>query len=156
MACAISSTPNITASAARCCSLALVPEDGGEEFYVTLDCDEPIDPVGRAQRHALPRHGAGRPGVAAAQPRATPRDALSHYLAARSRSRRSSPTGPRTSPNSAMLLMTGPGDDGPGPAADASGCVPLHGFSTAANSTVPHNALHDARALRDHVLEHLE
>jgi len=30
--------------------------------------------------------------------------------------------------------------------------VPLHGFSTAANSVVPHNALHDARALRDHVM----
>ncbi len=26
------------------------------------------------------------------------------------------------------------------------------GFSTAANSRVPHNALHDARALRDHLL----
>ena len=30
--------------------------------------------------------------------------------------------------------------------------VELPGFSTAANSKVPHNALHDARALRDHVL----
>jgi hypothetical protein len=30
--------------------------------------------------------------------------------------------------------------------------MPLTGFSTAANSKVPHNALHDARALRDHVL----
>ena len=30
--------------------------------------------------------------------------------------------------------------------------VTLHGFSTAANSVVPHNALHDARALRDHVV----
>ena len=31
--------------------------------------------------------------------------------------------------------------------------VPMSNFSTAANSKVPHNALHDARALRDHVLE---
>jgi hypothetical protein len=30
--------------------------------------------------------------------------------------------------------------------------IQLPGFSTAANSRVPHNALHDARALRDHVL----
>ena len=30
--------------------------------------------------------------------------------------------------------------------------VPLPGFSTAANSAVPHNALHDARALRDHLV----
>jgi hypothetical protein len=28
--------------------------------------------------------------------------------------------------------------------------LPLSNFSTAANSKVPHNALHDARALRDH------
>jgi hypothetical protein len=28
--------------------------------------------------------------------------------------------------------------------------LPLSNFSTAANSEVPHNALHDARALRDH------
>jgi hypothetical protein len=30
--------------------------------------------------------------------------------------------------------------------------MPLSNFSTAANSKVPHNALHDARALRDHIL----
>ena len=30
--------------------------------------------------------------------------------------------------------------------------VELSGFSTAANSKVPHNALHDARALRDYIL----
>jgi hypothetical protein len=30
--------------------------------------------------------------------------------------------------------------------------IALTGFSTAANSKVPHNALHDARALRDHIL----
>lgn len=30
--------------------------------------------------------------------------------------------------------------------------VPMSNFSTAANSRVPHNALHDARALRDHVM----
>ena len=30
--------------------------------------------------------------------------------------------------------------------------APMSNFSTAANSKVPHNALHDARALRDHVL----
>ena len=31
--------------------------------------------------------------------------------------------------------------------------VQLPGFSTAANSKVPHNALYDARSLRDHILE---
>jgi len=30
--------------------------------------------------------------------------------------------------------------------------TPLSNFSTAANSKVPHNALHDARSLRDHLV----
>lgn len=49
------------------------------------------------------------------------------------------------------LLVTGPGV-----MTEVSGLkfqfLPLSGFSTAANSKVPHNALHDARALRDHIL----
>ena len=50
-----------------------------------------------------------------------------------------------------MLLVTGPGvmSEVPGLRFEFR---PLSGFSTAANSRVPHNALHDARALRDHVL----
>ena len=54
-----------------------------------------------------------------------------------------------------MLLVTGPGLMVPVPPLTFT-LVPLHGFSTAANSVVPHNALHDARALRDHVMNHLE
>ena len=49
------------------------------------------------------------------------------------------------------LLVTGPGVMVEVPALTFH-FVPLTGFSTAANSKVPHNALHDARALRDHVL----
>ena len=49
------------------------------------------------------------------------------------------------------LLITGPGM-----MAEVPGLrfefVSLRGFSTAGNSAVPHNALHDARALRDHIL----
>lgn len=47
------------------------------------------------------------------------------------------------------LMVTGPGD-----MIDLRHLtfrlLPLSNFSTAANSKVPHNALHDARALRDH------
>ena len=50
------------------------------------------------------------------------------------------------------LLITGPGIMTEVPALTFK-FLPLSGFSTAANSKVPHNALHDARALRDHVLE---
>ena len=49
------------------------------------------------------------------------------------------------------LLMTGPGEMVPVPWLTFE-LVPLGGFSTAANSAVPHNALHDARALRDHLV----
>jgi len=50
------------------------------------------------------------------------------------------------------LLVTGPGVMAEVPSMRFQ-FVPLAGFSTAANSKVPHNALHDARALRDHFLE---
>src|SRR5689334_15102684 len=50
-----------------------------------------------------------------------------------------------------MLLLTGPGAMVEVPPLIFQ-FVDLPGFSTAANSKVPHNALHDARALRDHLL----
>ena len=49
------------------------------------------------------------------------------------------------------LLVTGPGTMAEVPEISFR-VVQLPGFSTAANSKVPHNALHDARALRDHIL----
>ena len=49
----------------------------------------------------------------------------------------------------AMLLVTGPGQMLTVPPLTLR-FEPLNNFSTAANSAVPHNALHDARALRDH------
>ena len=135
-------------------SLALVPEDGGEEFYVTLACDGPLDPW--VERHVVPypRHGPRAASVAAP--------------VARRRRRGARRTGSRMTPrreivadwpedwrNFAMLLVTGPGQMVTVPPLTFR-FEPLHGFSTAANSAVPHNALHDARALRDHVMNHLE
>jgi hypothetical protein len=49
------------------------------------------------------------------------------------------------------LLVTGPGVMAEVPPLRFQ-FIPLTGFSIAANSKVPHNALHDARAFRDHVL----
>ena len=49
------------------------------------------------------------------------------------------------------LLVTGPGVMAEVPRLRFQ-FVSLSGFSTAANSNVPHNALHDARALRDHIV----
>lgn len=50
------------------------------------------------------------------------------------------------------LITVGPGQMVPMPRLSFT-LASLPGFSTAANSAVPHNALHDARALRDHMLE---
>jgi hypothetical protein len=54
-----------------------------------------------------------------------------------------------------MLLVTGPGQMVTVPPLTLR-FEPMDNFSTAANSVVPHNALHDARALRDHVMNYLE
>ena len=54
----------------------------------------------------------------------------------------------------AMLLIIGPGQMLSVPPLTLR-FEPLNNFSTAATSAVPHNALHDARALRDH-MKHLE
>jgi len=134
-------------------SLALVPEDGGEELYVILECDAPIEPW--VERHVIPfldmvpdnlRSGrlsrkAAAETVAAWLAHDEAPDIIADW--------------PEDLAQIAMLLVTGPGSMVPMPGLTLR-FVPLHGFSTAANSAVPHNALHDARALRDHVMNHLE
>lgn len=129
-------------------SLALVPEDG-EEFYATLACDVPLFPW--VEQHVAPY--LDHVPVGLVSERLSRRDAaiaLSHYLAI-------DPEPviladwPEDIAQFCNLLMTGPGEMVPVPRT-AFELVPLGGFSTAANSAVPHNALHDARALKDHIL----
>ncbi|MFL6735166.1 MAG: hypothetical protein ACJ8EY_10790 [Sphingomicrobium sp.] len=134
-------------------SLALVPEDGGEEFYVTLECGAAIDPW--VERHVIPfLDMVPEPLKASRMPRSAAAEALAAWLALDS-----APDivadWPEDLAQLAMLLVTGPGTMLPVPPVSLH-FVPLHGFSTAANSVVPHNALHDARALRDHIMNHLE
>jgi hypothetical protein len=134
-------------------SLALVPEDGGEEFYVTLDCDAPIEPW--VERHVIPFLDMVPEQLKSPRlPRRAAAEALAGWLALDS-----APDivadWPEDLAQLAMLLVTGPGIMVSVPALSLH-FVPLSGFSTAANSVVPHNALHDARALRDHVMNHLE
>jgi hypothetical protein len=134
-------------------SLALVAEDGSEEFYVTIECDEPLDPwVGR---NVIPFLGmVPEPFRGSPLPRQNAAEALAAWI-----SQDPQPEivadWPEDLAQFAMLLVTGPGMMLPVPAMSLK-FQPLHGFSTAANSAVPHNALHDARALRDHVMNHLE
>ena len=129
-------------------SLALVPEDG-TEFYATLACDDDVLPW--VERNVMPY--LDHVPVGLVSPRVSRRDAaaeLSHYLAV-------DPAPvivadwPEDISQFCNLLMTGPGEMVPVPATTFQ-LVPLGGFSTAANSAVPHNALHDARALKDHIL----
>ena len=129
-------------------SIALVPEDGGE-FYATLSFDGDLHPW--VQRHVVPHLDHVPVGMIA--PRLSRRDAaieLSHYLAADPHPVMVADW-PEDIAQFCNLLITGPGEMVPVPPLGFD-LVPLGGFSIAANSAVPHNARHDARALKEHVL----
>lgn len=134
-------------------SLALAPADGGEEFYVTLAWADPIEPW--VERHVLPFLDMVPPGLLS--PRLGSEQAammLSAWLA-------NDPAPeiiadwPDDIAYFCRLLTISPGQMVPVPPLSFR-LLNLSGFSTAANSDVPHNALYDARALRHHVMNHLE
>ena len=88
-------------------SLALVPEDGGEEFYVTLECDGPIDPW--VERHVIPfLDMVPEPLRSPRLPRQAAAEALAAWLA-----HDSAPDivadWPEDLAQFSMLLVTGPG-----------------------------------------------
>ena len=133
-------------------SLALVPEDG-EEFYVTLECDDPVFPW--VERNVVPYLDTVPIGlVAPRMSRPEAAAALAAYLAADPEPELVADW-PEDITQFCSLLMTGPGLMVPVPPLTFR-LVPLQNFSPAANSAVPHNALHDARSLRDHFLSLLE
>ena len=129
-------------------SLALAPDDGGE-FYVTLECSEPIHPW--VERNVLPfldhvpvgHHSERLPREQAAK-------ALSQYLAMDPEPEIVADW-PDDIAHFCALLMTGPGMMVPVPRLTFR-LISLTGFKTSSNSNVPHNALHDARALREHMI----
>ncbi|QDP20520.1 hypothetical protein FMM02_04715 [Sphingomonas xanthus] len=134
-------------------SLALVPDDGGDEFYVTLKCSDPPDPW--VERHVLPYLDmVPEPMRGPRMSRREAAETLAGWLAT-DRAPEIVADWPEDLAQLAMLLVIGPGRMMPMPPLTLQ-FQPLAGFSTAANSAVPHNALHDARALRDHVINHLE
>ena len=133
-------------------SLALVPEDG-EEFYVTLECEDRIFPW--VERNVLPY--LDKVPVGLVSPRMTRRqaaDALAAYLGTDPEPELVADW-PEDVTQFCSLLMIGPGEMVPMPPLTFR-LVTLQGFSPAANSAVPHNALHDARSLRDHFQSLLE
>jgi hypothetical protein len=129
-------------------SLALVPDDG-EELYLTLDWDGPLETW--VERNVIPYlDSVPEQFVSPRMSRADAARTLAHYLAG-------DPDPlivadwPEDIAQLNALLVTGPGVMAEIPRLRCE-FIALSGFSTAANSKVPHNALHDARALRDHFL----
>jgi hypothetical protein len=134
-------------------SLALVPDDGGEELYLTLQCDMPLHAW--VERHVLPYMDTVP--VALQGPRLSRSDAakaVAFYLQ-REQQAEIIADWPEDIAQFCNLLMTGPGMMVAVPGLTFR-LMPLPGFSTAGNSEVPHNALHDARALRDHLQDLLD
>jgi hypothetical protein len=129
-------------------SLALVPDEG-EELYLTLDWEGTLDPW--VERNVVPYLDTVPDALVS--PRLSRADAartVSHYLAGDPEPLIVADW-PEDIAQFNALLLTGPGVMVEVPALSFR-FEPLAGFSTAANSEVPHNALHDARSLRDHVL----
>jgi hypothetical protein len=130
-------------------SLALVPEDGSEEFYVVIDHDGVQDEW--VARNVVPfLEMVPDPLKGPRLSREAAADALASWLA-HDEAPDIIADWPEDLAQLSMLLVTGPGVMKSVPPLTLR-FVPLHGFSTAANSAVPHNALHDARALRDHLM----
>lgn len=129
-------------------SLALVPDDG-EELYITLNWQVPLEAW--VERNVLPYLDTVPDQLRSARmSRVDAAETVAHYLA-------TDPEPyivadwPEDIAQFNALLLTGPGMMVEVPSLTFR-YLPLAGFSTAATSAVPHNALHDARALRDHVL----
>ena len=123
--------------------------DAGDELYLTLDWDGPLDPW--VERNVVPYLDTVPETLVS--PRLSRADAarlLAHYLAGDPEPLIVADW-PEDIAQFNMLLVTGPGIMAEVPPLTFR-FVELSGFSTAASSAVPHNALHDARSLRDHML----
>lgn len=142
-------------------SLALVPEDRGEEFYVTLHHPDSLERW--VEENVIPY--LDMVPEALMSPRLTSEDAARELSLWLTREQESQYFTPGNRSTDIEILADWPEDisqicnlltTGPGMMVDApslSFClIRIPGFSPAANSRVPHNALHDARALRDHVM----
>ena len=127
-------------------SLALVPDEG-DELYLTFKTEEPI--VEWVDRHVVPYLDSVPEQLACPRlARDEGAKALEHYLRHDDQAVIVADW-PEDVAQFCNLMITGPGD-----MVDIRHLtfrlLPLSNFSTAENSRVPHNALHDARALREH------
>jgi hypothetical protein len=129
-------------------SLGLAPEHGGDDYYVVVPMTE--EPTSWVARHVVPYlESVPRTLYNRLDPVAAAHD-IAAYLSTDPEPEIVADW-PEDIALFARLLVTGDAE-----IADVSNLrfhfVRTPGFSTAANSAVPHNALHDARALRNHLL----
>ena len=129
-------------------SLALVPDDG-DELYLTLRTSEPL--VDWVERHVVPYLDSVPEQLSCPRlSREDAADAVERYLR-HDEEPLIFADWPEDIAQFCNLMITGPGD-----MVEIRHLTfrlaPMSNFSTAANSKVPHNALHDARALRDHLI----
>lgn len=129
-------------------SLALVP-DRGDELYLTLQTSDPL--LDWVERHVVPYLDSVSQQLSCPRlARADAAHALERYLV-----HDDEPLivadWPEDIAQLCNLMITGPGVMIETPHVTFQ-LMTMSNFSTAANSKVPHNALHDARALRDHIL----
>jgi hypothetical protein len=129
-------------------SLALVPESG-DELYLTFKTPEPL--LDWVERNVVPYLDMVPEQLSC--PRLTRSDgaqALERFLLHDEKALIIADW-PEDIAQLCNLMITGPGEMIE--AREVAFCLlPMSNFSTAANSRVPHNALHDARALRDHIV----
>lgn len=129
-------------------SIALVPEIGDSEFYATVPLPETLHPW--VVRHVIPYLRMVPDGLHHEMTMAEVADEISHYLA-RDRQPVIVADWPEDIAHFCALLVQGPGEIIDIATTEFQLLRGL-GFSAAANSRVPHNALHDARALREFVI----
>ncbi|HEY7004862.1 MAG TPA: hypothetical protein VH392_00110 [Sphingomicrobium sp.] len=129
-------------------SLALVPDDG-DDLYLTFKTSQPL--LDWVERNVVPYLDSVPHQLSC--PRLSRQDAA-HALETYLRHDEEPlifADWPEDISQICNLMITGPGE-----MIDTRHVtfrvVAMSNFSTAANSRVPHNALHDARALRDHIV----
>lgn len=130
-------------------SLALVPEQGDQEFYALLEMPDPLHPW--VERHVIPYLTSVPLGHdLRALSRLEAAAEIAHYLQ-HDNDAVIVADWPDDIAYFCHLLVTKAGDMAPVGSLKFE-FVSSPGFSTAASSKVPHNALHDARALRDFLI----
>lgn len=129
-------------------SLALVPEDGDQDYYVVIPIEGPYHPW--VEKHVVPYLESVPPMLLNRLDRIAAAHDIAAYLA-QDRDVTIIADWPEDIALFCRLLLVGETE-----IVDVKHMrFEFHripGFSTARNSRVPHNALHDARALRDHLV----